>query len=278
MSDCNNVSYLYIANAFSPVHSGGASGNLLADFEIQKEPRENIPKIDSSTWKGSIATFLSEEQKKGEFSEFTFSDLKLLFFPVASSNQPFTLVTSWTRLMEFFKLSKIYDVINTEYLDDIREELGKKTRMIPIRHIMIKQKESSVFIGGCSYVVKELNKDAEEALSKLAKIINQPVERIGIINHLDFVDIVNYELEYITRVRLGEEKVAVDQNLFVEEYLPEESILYGFITKFRNLQKKCEEKERENFIDNMPDIVQIGKNSTLGKGIVQLKRWEGKNE
>jgi CRISPR-associated protein Cmr4 len=65
--------------------------------------------------------------------------------------------------------------------------------------------------------------------------------------------------------------------LFTEEYLPSESILYSIVLaspefKEEKDRKLGNEKDVMGFFEtNLPSIIQLGGNATLGKGILRTK-------
>lgn len=268
----SNTSYFYFANALSPVHSGGAGGNYIADFAIQREVKEQIPKIDSSSWKGSIRRVI--QQKNNLSYNWTFSDLKLLFFPIRSSKHSFLLVTSSELLREMKMILKTCSIDNEEECLKDLDLLIEEADYLMDDQIGCCFEDENILLGQYPYEVEKIEGEVQNAMERLANRFEQPVKRLALIQHEELMDIVFYETEYMTRVKLGDDKVVEDKGLFIEEYLPEEAILYGTVSYFYNILKS--EKENEKILSNirMPEKVQIGKNSTLGKGLVQLRRWE----
>lgn len=275
-------SSLYIVKAISPVHSGGAGGNYIVDFAIQREVSNHIPKIDASSWKGSIRQAIKnkDNNKWQEYAkDIVCSDLKLLFFPVKTALNSFVFVTSKKILGNLKEWSLLHQ---------INDERGIITSISSLASVIVGEGRVLatsttpwIHIGSCPYKVQTLaNKNRKDTLVKerieiLANLIDVPKEKIVIMNHKDFCDVVTYETEYVTRIRIGEEKTTEDKHLFVEEYLPEESILYGTITYFENILKSDGKEQAKAFIEeNMPKQLQIGKNSTLGKGQIQLEKAE----
>ena len=109
----------------------------------------------------------------------------------------------------------------------------------------------------------------------------------------DFKDFVNLSTEVITRIKINQETGTVQPGaLFTEEYLPSESVMYSLalttpifkkavhekgIFKYVG-NKKEEELVMDYFVDNVPEVLQIGGNATIGKGIVRVKVWEEGND
>jgi len=124
-----------------------------------------------------------------------------------------------------------------------------------------------------------------------------------ILSNDDFVDFVNLSTEVITRTKINNETGTVqDGALFTEEYLPSESVLYSlalFSPLFHKAKtvepfmgyiqeqeldpddSKIEEKVQRDeakevaavrgLFDELPPVIQIGGNATLGKGLVRTK-------
>jgi CRISPR-associated protein Cmr4 len=98
-----------------------------------------------------------------------------------------------------------------------------------------------------------------------------------------FRDFVNLSTEVITRTKIDNETGTVQPGaLFTEEYLPSETILYSIVFAspifkednkgiFEQSDKSEEELVMEYFVKGIPQIIQLGGNATLGKGIVRTK-------
>jgi CRISPR-associated protein Cmr4 len=117
----------------------------------------------------------------------------------------------------------------------------------------------------------------------------------------DFTDFVNLSTEVITRTKIKSETGTVEKGmLFTEEYLPAESVLYSLVLAspifkekdeekgiFKKVNGKSEEELVTEFIKKgLPEVIQIGGNATLGKGLVrtyvvnsvaEAQRVEGEN-
>ena len=125
---------------------------------------------------------------------------------------------------------------------------------------------------------------------------------IVVLNDDDFRDFVMLSTEVIARIKMDHEKGTVDKNiggLWYEEYLPTDSILYslalttpvflklegendeqkqefekqkkGFFYVDQATDKNLEEAKKvmDFFTGELPKIIQIGGNATIGKGIVR---------
>lgn len=96
---------------------------------------------------------------------------------------------------------------------------------------------------------------------------------IVILSNDDFRDFVNLSTEVITRTKIDNSTGTVATgSLFTEEYLPAESILYSYVLvsdEFREGSNFKAKNVLTFFSNNLPDVIQIGGNLTLGKGLVR---------
>ncbi len=128
---------------------------------------------------------------------------------------------------------------------------------------------------------------------------------IVVLSDDDFRDFVMLSTEVIARTKIDNKKgTVVDGALWYEEYLPTDSILYSlalttplFIKPEGNTdeEKETDEKKKKGqfyvgkvdnknqleaekvmkfFADGLPDIIQIGGNATVGKGIVRTNVYQ----
>ncbi len=99
----------------------------------------------------------------------------------------------------------------------------------------------------------------------------------------DFSELVQQTTEVLTRVRLDRNaKSASNQMLWTEEHLPPDSILYAPAratplrspTKPARFSGKKPDEEAQEALDwvkdGLPDIIQIGGDETVGRGLVRL--------
>ncbi len=98
---------------------------------------------------------------------------------------------------------------------------------------------------------------------------------ILILSDDDFKDFVNLSTEVITRTKIDNNTGTVQSGaLFTEEYLPAESVLYSLILASPEFVKPRPEKAdaiMKFFTDNLPPVIQLGGNATLGKGLLRTK-------
>ncbi|MCF8382799.1 MAG: type III-B CRISPR module RAMP protein Cmr4 [Chlorobium sp.] len=122
---------------------------------------------------------------------------------------------------------------------------------------------------------------------------NKLMTDVVVLKNEDFTDFVNLSTEVITRTKISNLTGTVEQGmLFTEEYLPSESVLYSLVLASPIFKEKEDEKGifsmihgsscfegctdeeskvMEFFRTAMPEVIQIGGNATLGKGLVRTR-------
>jgi CRISPR-associated protein Cmr4 len=202
-----------------------------------------------------------------------FSDARLLFFPVRSAKGVFALITCPLILKRF------------------QEEMQMCGNIIQMNVPNVKIGEVSTFIGNTisinnkNVVLEEYTFEEKQDL-KLIELIEyfpQVKEKLAVISDDDFKDFVNLSTEVITRTKIDNSTGTVAKTaLFNEEYLPSETIMYflAFASPifqkenknkgiFKQNGKSEEELVMEFFEKSLPEVVQLGGNATIGKGIVK---------
>lgn len=118
---------------------------------------------------------------------------------------------------------------------------------------------------------------------------------VVVLTNEDFTDFVNLSTEVITRTKIDNATGTVEQGaLFTEEYLPAESLMYSLVLASPIFKENdtakgifsisednpcldgCEDEESKvmKFFETaLPEVIQIGGNATLGKGLVRAKMF-----
>lgn len=265
---------LYL-KAISSIHAGTGQSITSVDMPIQREIHTNIPKIESSSLKGSIKHHIrrnlngiddgsifkifGDEDGRDHASLIAFTDAKLLFFPVKSSVGIFKLVSCpfvMKRWMEDISATE-YKIINDMIIDD-----GK---------CMVRESDlSTLFLEEYIFECNQINNDI---LTLVTDKMCIDEDRIVIVSDNDFIDLVSMYTEIITRNRIDfESGTAQGTALFTEEYLPCESILYFNVLSHTSFidESFTAKVNIEYFKKNTGINFQVGGNATIGKGIVKL--------
>lgn len=285
-----NKSKLLILKTLTPVHVGASEGNSFVDLPIQREATTNIPKIDSSSFKGAL-NMKTEEIYGKKFQKLfgtnnkkyggtlSFTDLKVLFFPIKSSQNIFSYVTCpyiLNRFLEELILFQTQDQIK----EDVKEILNKMTILTENDVYSLNEANSKIYLDKYSFNVKSLN--CKSSLFNEFKNLKEIKNNILIISDLNFIDFSMYYTEIMTRNRIDNSTNTTKfGSLFTEEYIPMDTIMYNNITHFDEFQQLNNSKDTEyeqyfkrltcnSQIKNRLEYIKIGSNANLGKGLMQI--------
>jgi len=265
----------FFIKAITPLHVGSGSDLGVVDLPIQRESHTGFPKIEASSLKGAIRSEIyneknrdkSNDEIKKEVEEVVeifgdgnkagklgFSDARILFFPVKSVKGVFAYITCPMVLERFQEdinigsedLSSQKDEIKISFPNDNECIVFDKSKNSVNNHVILEE---------YSFKVKENELDNSFKIPEIDK------SRLVIVSDDNFTHFVKNSTEVITRIKIGEDGV-VDKKagaLFTEEYLPAETVMYALAIG-----------EINKFIDDTSMFLQIGGNTTLGKGICEL--------
>lgn len=298
----------FFIKVLTPLHAGSGSDLGVVDLPIQREAHTSFPKIEASSLKGSIRSdfegkaskksdkdkieamqeiqvifgfdlnekdYKTDDEKK-EYQEIIskfknekgeiqkdfagalgFSDARILFFPVKSVKGVFAYVTC---PMVLSRLREDKKLLNHETIND--GFVIPKIDTLDDEHCIVLGNKNAIN-GKNVVILEEYSFEIQKTETK--EFINIPnlgieKERIVIISDDNFKHFVQNSTEVITRIKIKNETgTAQPGGLFTEEYLPAETIMYALAIG-----------DTDKFINNTPTTLQIGGNSTLGKGIVEL--------
>jgi CRISPR-associated protein Cmr4 len=310
----------------SPLHAGTGDDNGLVDLSIQREVVTGYPKIEASTLKGALRSRLEQlgadalkihlafgydensaykasESFSGDgdasnYAQFftgalTFTDARLLAFPVRSMRGVFALVTCPYVLRRLAEEAELL--------------LGKTDDFCALKSVSVAQekcqlaKDSPLLNQNNKVILEEYCFDKEsmpEELTKaLAKLASLDSTRLVILHDDVFADFTQLFTERITRNAIDDETGAVkDGALFTEEYLPPEAVLYSIVLADKPRQPVTQVNDKGEEINEKKVLpgdfntatqvlefiktncwngqtrkfLQIGGNTSVGKGIVEL--------
>ena len=262
-----NVKPFFI-KVITPLHAGSGSDLGVVDLPIQRESHTGFPKIEASSLKGSIRSafnsvsniediFGSENGEKA--GALGFSDARILFFPVKSVRGVFAYVTC-PMVLKRFEADR---TTGSEASASPKEELWFPQTVDECKCIVFGNKNkidntNNVILEEYSFEATTISGEVKTSLPK--ELFEAIKERLVIISDDNFTHFVKNSTEVITRIKIDNDKGTVQQGgLFTEEYLPSESVMYALAIGKVN-----------DFTNDMLTTMQIGGNSTLGKGIVEL--------
>lgn len=220
-----------------------------------------------------------------------FTDARILLFPVKSMKGVFAWVTC-PKVLEQFRQDLILAGIS------IPELPGEKTRT----------SASSLVIKDDKIVLEEYTIEAEndDKCTKMAEWLGDsifPVPKedqdtrsywrgkmkkdVLVLSNDEFRDFVEMSTEVIMRTKIDNETGTVQGGaLFSEEYLPTETVLYSLVLTTpvfaeekgvfaaQGIQKE-EDRVMEFFQLGLPEVIQVGANATIGKGLTRTVFMKG---
>lgn len=284
--------------SFPKIEASGLKGCIREAFENETgEITAGSKKVDSSNREDTVSLAFGPEKGDEHAGALGFTDARLLLFPVKSMKGVFAWITC-PKVLNLFK----HD-LELAGIENIPATLDENTA----------PKDCQLFIKDNKIVLEEytfeVNKDdnGEGTCSKFTEWLSKNVipqeheynywqEKIKndvvVLQDDNFRDFVNLSTEVITRTKIDNVTGIVQSGaLFTEEYLPAETILYSLALATPIFKKKKEDKGifaqdgkaeedlvMEYFTSGLPEVIQIGGNATIGKGIVRTRVWGDRDE
>lgn len=270
----------------------------LIDSEITSKLKDKYKEIEE-VWKEKLTNYdkyisfvFGPEKGETHAGSIAFTDAKILLFPVKSLKGVFAWITSPMVLVRFIE--------DMEFIG--KREVFKDCNLANIKNTIPKQ--SNILVSG-KVVLEEFTFEVRESeeTTKIAQELSEIIfpkdpaydfwkeklkKDLVILSDDDFEQFVTTSTEVITRVKISSESGTVEEGPWQEEYLPQDTVLYTIAMttavrvgkdedkgpfKGRTSDEEAE-KVMEFFKLGLPDIIQLGGNQTLGKGIVRIKKWE----
>ncbi|WP_271628905.1 type III-B CRISPR module RAMP protein Cmr4 [Caldicellulosiruptor sp. DIB 104C] len=246
------------------LHMGSGQSISYVDLPIQREKHTNFPIIWSSSIKGVVREkalrsgwskekltyiFGSEAEESTDnlvASCISFTDAKILFYPVRSAKGIFAWITCPFVLKRFTQevksagsVSESFDVIDTisKLVTSIEQNGFQNNVVLVDSNAYIKNPSKKVMLEEFEFLAEVKNDDNINQIINLFRAILPENEltreirkRLAIVPDDIFSALVKYAIEVRTRIRINQITGVVDDKaLFTEELLPSESIFYGFI-------------------------------------------------
>lgn len=283
---------------FPKIESSGLKGGIREAFEENTDQIKVGTKNVSVNDDVSISFAFGPDEGDLHAGALGFTDARLLLFPVKSMKGVFAWITC-PRVLERFR-------------SDLK--LCKKNLDFEMPEEKTSPRDCSLFIKGNNIVLEEYtfqitkDGDANGKCTSLARWLSDNLfpkpkgpkdgypywrskmqKDIVVLSDDDFTDFVALSTEVVTRTKINSKTGTVQSGaLFTEEYLPSETILYSLALAspifteekdkkdsiFVQLSKNEEELVIEFFSKGIPEVIQLGGNATIGKGIVRRKVME----
>lgn len=273
--------------AVSPVHAGSGASVATVDLPIQRERHTGYPIIQSSGVKGALRDHFRKFNTETDTQLINYifgsdtqdgwgkdadavpgsisvSDAKLLAFPMRSNVAPFVWVTCPTIIN---RLKKDLEFVDLETIKTFNVE-----------------KESAEVLAG------DFTKDAKIILEDaVVKIVSDnsnnvqfikdnfpEIERLLLISDEMFDYCVSSCTEVQTNIKIDSQTgTASDGALRYQEFLPADSVLYSVVYFSGSIKENLKADAIKKYLkDTVKDFVQVGGDTTLGKGICKVN-WIG---
>ncbi len=288
MPDAN----MLFIHALTGMHPGGGTALGAVDLPVQRERHTQWPMIAGASLKGVLrdvcrgtidnqeflAAFGPETTNASDFAgALAFTDARLLAFPVRSLRGVFAWVTCpavLDRLRRDVKLVAGYE--------DRRPPAGPAidrpaTAACP--------KQSDLLVNGKRLLLEEFEFRRSGDDGHIADwVADNAVEdaptaerlrrNLVVLHDDDFTHFARHATEVIARIGLDyETKTVRDKALFYEEFLPPETLFYAVVmaTASRNPGSETDASGMLKLLTDIPPLVQIGADQTIGKGLCAIR-------
>ncbi|MFV0388483.1 MAG: type III-B CRISPR module RAMP protein Cmr4 [Pyrinomonadaceae bacterium] len=280
---------LTFIHALSPLHAGTGQGVDVIDLPIAREKATNIPYLPGSSVKGTLRDLFNDEKAvqteifgpekieggSGKAGAIQFADQTLLFLPVRSLAGTFAYVTSPYVLKRFLR-----DVTNAEIVFPnlvagnlanegdsnpcliATDSVLKLNNFVCLEDLDLTPENDRTVADGWANELK--NKIFDESWQ------DEFAARLCIVSDNIFSFLLQTATQITARNVLNEDKSS--ENLWYEESLPTESILYGIVLSFPNPSTKLNDDEIFWHMSTKLDkTLQFGGNATIGRGLCNVK-------
>ena len=286
----------------SSLHCGSGSSLSVVDLPIQREKYTDYPVCQASGVKGVVREWFENNKNgngdherikctfgpdfgRGESDAFagaaTFTDARLLLFPVRSLNGVFAYTTSRFALN---RLKRDLQMVGITVDWDVPDDVGD--RIVGVSDCRIKDNNNKVVLEEYTFDFQADDKVnaiagwiADNAISKSNEYdfwLNKVKTDLLILPENAFRDFVKFSTEVQARIRINNETKTVDEGaLFYEEALPTDSLLYSVVMVHDAANKTFEAKKILEFLTELDGKrLQFGGDATIGKGIVNVNFYK----
>ncbi|MCR4430969.1 MAG: type III-B CRISPR module RAMP protein Cmr4 [Tepidanaerobacteraceae bacterium] len=244
--------------AETPIHMGTGQSVSYVDLPVQRERHTSYPVLWASGIKGvikdaamrvwdmdndkvnAIFGFEGNDSEDTRASCVSFTDAKILFYPVRSGRGVFAWITC-PFVLERFKNDLKNAGINCNGLDNIPQPTeGEIIICGPTKEISAQDSFLEIRDKGKVVLEEFVFTAKKEDLFSIANSITKLLpdnsltaslgRRMAIVSDDIFKNFINYAVEIRTRIKIDPTSGTVeDKALFTEEYVPSESIFYSLV-------------------------------------------------
>lgn len=285
--------------AETSIHLGSGQSLGAVDLAIQRERFTDLPMGASTGLKGIMRDAFEQRYGKEDarvLSAFgpdtdgasdyagalAFTDLRLLLFPVRS----LTGVFAWTTcplVLERFRrdlraIGAAVDVPSLPPLKDGQALVSTGSAVVSEQQLVLEEYVLSptphldVLRLGEWLTANALPKTAEYAFWQ-----ERLPRHLVVLSDDDFRDFTKHSTEVMARIKLNDRKTTTGDggNLFYQENLPAESLLYALVLAQDDLSAKLANGEASDLLSFVREVdghrLQIGGNASTGRGLTHFR-------
>lgn len=290
---------LLFIHAQTALHPGSGTALGTVDLPVQRERHTLWPTIPGSTLKGVLrdacrracassddllATFGPETADADKHAgALSLADARILAFPVRSIKSVFAWVTCQAVLERLHRDLKLSGRANGSF-----KPLG------PQNDKVLCDPKSPLLVDGNKLVLEEFefeqagdgndiaNWIAEHAFAKNdTSTRNRLKSHLVVLDDDAFTHFVRHATEVTARIALDyERKTAKGKALFYEEFLPAETLFYSLVLASPSRREEHPKPAKDILTylsNNLPPVLQIGGDETIGKGLCSVRFDTGRN-
>ncbi|GIW74397.1 MAG: type III-B CRISPR module RAMP protein Cmr4 [Phycisphaerales bacterium] len=292
-TDAHQEAAVLFIHAQTPLHPGSGTALGTVDLPVQRERHTQWPIIPGSTLKGILrdacrraggkngdlfAAFGPETAEAATHAgALSLTDARILAFPVRSLKGVFAWVTCPSVLERFARDVKL-----------AKDNAALQLPTPPKKDGAFCPENSSLLLEGNRLVLEEFEFERAGDADGVAQWIadrafakgdgftpNRFEGHLVVLHDDDFTYFVRYATEVLARVALDYERKTVKAGaLFYEEFLPTETLFYSVVLASPSRREGHGMSAREILAylrDNMPPVLQIGGDETIGKGLCAVR-------
>jgi len=267
--------------AETPVHAGCGTATGAIDLPVQREKHTDWPTIQASGLKGAFrdayekrggndATAIFGSEESGEQAgAVSIGDARILLFPVRASKAPFLWVTC-PAVLRKLKRDKSYTGTVADWsIPEVSEDgyvgLNGESVDVIFEDLLLKGKGSLY-----SQIVETLKSFIPDG-DQYDK--NNFENMLSLVSDENFSLLVRTATEVQARIELDDDK-KTSKNLWYQELLPSNSVLYTMVSVMDERNPKDDRKESDALLKSLrgklADFIQVGGDETLGRGWMKL--------
>lgn len=268
-------------HCITPLHMGSGTELGIVDLPIQRERHTGFPKMEASGIKGAFRALseklsegkgeidkiygpeTKENEQEASMGELQFGDGRILLLPVRSAKGIFAWVTCPYVLDRFIR-----ECVEEQNRAEWETLLTEAFKLIDTKAILL-DSNSDIAVEQSVVILEDFKFEVgtEVGTLNIENIPERLKKHILIITDEVFSYFCEMATEIITRIRIGDDGVVEDGALFTEEFVPEETVFYTVMQAKKEIFEDW--KETISYQDENNNIIQLGGNTTLGKGFTE---------